>query len=512
MKYRWGRIAASLAVLVTTALAVAYYARDHFQAPAAVAADGRCPEHGVPESLDTLCHPELKDSLLLCDEHGGIPEGLCTLCHPEVQQKLNLKLCPAGHGLPEHFCNKCQGADDVSAATSTDDGWCATHHRPEEQCNECRKLVADGKKPLPKTCRQPLPMVRLKTAALAAQVGIETATVEVETHAHTLEANAETAFDSNHFAELTPRVPGVLREVMADLGRTIAPGETLAVVDSPVVGAAEARYITSQAALKLRRDAYDRISSLARSDALPAKQELEARTDLSRAESDEVEAAQALRNLGFDDQALARVASRAEATGVLPITSPIAGTVVERHAVRGEAVQADTQLFAVTDTTRLWLWIDVYEADISRLAQGQPVRFTPSGADPDAAHDGTITWLGAQVDPTTRTTRVRAELANPQGRLRANQFGQAVIRVGEPHEVVVVPRAAVQRHDSADVVFLPESPGTFRPRRILTRPTDRRDRVEVSWGLKAGERVVTQGSFWLKTEIQKGAIGAGCCE
>ena len=79
---------------------------------ASVAADYGlyCKEHGVPEKFCTLCHAELKDSLLLCAEHGDIPEDICTLCHPEVEETYDIQMCPEGHGLPEHFCNECAGA------------------------------------------------------------------------------------------------------------------------------------------------------------------------------------------------------------------------------------------------------------------------------------------------------------------------------------------------------------------------------------------------------------------
>ena len=127
--------------------------------------------------------------------------------------------------------------------------------------------------------------------------------------------------------------------------------------------------------------------------------------------------------------------------------------------------------------------------------------------------DATVTWVGTEVNDKTRTTRVRAELGNPSGRLRSNQFGQAQIRIGSEHKAIVVPRAAVQRKDQAEVVFLPQPDGaSFRPQRVVTRATDRDDVIEVTWGLQPGQRVVTKGSFLLKTEIMKGAIGAGCCE
>jgi cobalt-zinc-cadmium efflux system membrane fusion protein len=213
---------------------------------------------------------------------------------------------------------------------------------------------------------------------------------------------------------------------------------------------------------------------------------------------------------------MARILATKDTKNLLDVISPIDGSVVLRHAVQGEAVQPTSQLFAVADTTRMWLWVDVYESDIAKVAPGQAASFTISGTDPAGeglAFVGVVTWVGTEVNPTTRTTRIRAELANPNGRLRANQFGQAEIQVGKEHKATVVPKAAVQRKDDVDLVFLPDDePGSFRAQRVVTRPTDRNDVVEVAWGLKPGQRVVTKGAFLLKTEIMKGAIGAGCCE
>ncbi|MEW4571539.1 efflux RND transporter periplasmic adaptor subunit, partial [Tautonia sp. JC769] len=76
--------------------------------PAGAVDDGLyCREHGAPERFCTLCHPGLRETLLLCPEHGGIPEDICTLCHPEVEREYDLVMCPEGHGLPEHFCVEC---------------------------------------------------------------------------------------------------------------------------------------------------------------------------------------------------------------------------------------------------------------------------------------------------------------------------------------------------------------------------------------------------------------------
>jgi cobalt-zinc-cadmium efflux system membrane fusion protein len=478
-----------------------------------------CKEHGVPEKFCTLCHQELIKTLMLCKDHGNIPEDICTRCHPEVRERYNIEMCPKGHGLPREFCIECGKVASASAGMP-DDGWCATHNKPEDQCPECAEdprpigpVAAGG---VPKVCRQPLPTVKLASARLVRQVGFQTALVTEETHAHRLTANAETAYDANRYAEISPRVVGFLRQVRVDLGQAVRQGDVLAVVDSAEVSAAKAQLLTSHAAAKLAQTAYDRTKSLTQSGAVASKMELESLTALNQAQANAMDAEQRLRNLRFDEAGMARILATRDTKNLLDVISPIDGSVVLRHAVQGEAVQPTSQLFAVADTTKMWLWIDVYESDIAKVAPGQAVSFTISGTDPAGeglAFVGMVTWVGTEVNSTTRTTRIRAELSNPNGRLRANQFGQAEIQVGKEHQATVVPKQAVQRKDNVDLVFLPEGePGSFRAQRVVTRPTDRNDLVEVAWGLKPGQRVVTKGAFLLKTEIMKGAIGAGCCK
>jgi cobalt-zinc-cadmium efflux system membrane fusion protein len=467
-----------------------------------------CPEHGVPEKLCTLCHPELKGTLRLCREHGDIPERLCTLCHPEAARTYGLSLCE--HRLPKNLCPTC--AAEHQDARLIDDGWCALHNQPEETCSECeaghpKQPAADAQA----TCSSPLPLVRFASTEVAETVGIETADVREERHAHFLKANAETAYDANRYANISPRVAGYLREARADLGQAVAAGEVLAVVDSAEVSAAKSQYLSSQAALSLARDNYERTSALAKQNALPLKDEVAASAAFNQAQATAQDAQQKLRNLGFNDDDLAETRKAKDNSSRLKIVSPLAGTVVVRHAGLGEAVEAASKLFAVADTAKLWLWIDVYESDIASVALGQPVSFTISGTD-GPTFKGQVTWAGTEVNQTTRTIRIRAEVGNPGGRLRANQFGRVEIRVGDEHRAVVVPKGAVQRKDRVDVVFLPLGDGRYRPQRVVTRPSGHKDCVEVVWGLKPGQKVVTTGAFLLKTEITRGAIGAGCAD
>jgi cobalt-zinc-cadmium efflux system membrane fusion protein len=154
----------------------------------------------------------------------------------------------------------------------------------------------------------------------------------------------------------------------------------------------------------------------------------------------------------------------------------------------------------------MWAWIDVYETDIAQVAPGQAVTFTISGTD-SPVFTGRVELIGAAVNPATRTIRVRAELANTDGKLRAKQFGQAEIQVGAEHETVVVPKEAVQSDGQNDLVFLSRPDGAFRPQRVKTRLMESPAEIEIEWGLVPGQRLVTTGAFLLKSEMFKAIFG-----
>jgi membrane fusion protein, heavy metal efflux system len=461
-----------------------------------------CEEHGVPEKFCTICHPDLKEKLLLCPEHGNVPEDICTICHKDAEKKYNIKMCPQGHGLPAHFCIKCGSGPAASADNLIDDGFCAATGEPRGP---------DGK---PTYCRL-LPLVRLASAGLGREIGLQVAPVTEVEHTHELVANAETAYDANRYAEVYPRVAGFLREARVDLGQRVKAADVIAVIDSSEVSATKAQYLSAHATLQLDEDGYKRTKHLSDAQIVGSKPLVAARIAMHQARTSLLNAEQRLKNLHFDDRALARILETNETGPLLDITTPIDGIIVFRHAVLGEAEEPMTRLYAVADVSKMWLWIDVFEKDIVQVREGQLVSFLISGADSTdegATFSGRITWVGTEVDHTTRTTKIRAELPNPGGRLRANQFGRATIQIGDRHKAVTIPKSAVQRYENADLIFIPQKESVYRPQRIKTRPAGRADTLEVTWGLRPGQEVVTTGAFLLKTEIMKGSIGAGCCD
>ena len=365
-----------------------------------------------------------------------------------------------------------------------DDGWCARMGLSE----------ASG-------CIPSLSTIRLASAEIAAKVGLETAVVEAHPTTPTVGGNAEIAYATHDTAEVRPRVAGRIARVHRDEGEVVKKGDILLEVDSAEVGTDKALYLAALPSSELARKEYERHLKLQASGAASEKEVLRAEVDVNRAEADLLNARQKLKNLGLTDADLAEIARSRDTSSLLHIIAPQDGTLVERHAVQGEAVEANTQLYIDTNLNHVWCWIDVYESDISRVRTGQVVRFTISGTK-EPVFSGVVELVGFSVDPITRTIRVRSELVNTEGRLLANQYGHAEIQVGPERRVVFVPRAAVQSRDGTEFVFLPQGDGLrYRTQRIETKPSNQPGMIEVAWGLEPGATVVTTGSFLLQSEL-----------
>jgi cobalt-zinc-cadmium efflux system membrane fusion protein len=189
------------------------------------------------------------------------------------------------------------------------------------------------------------------------------------------------------------------------------------------------------------------------------------------------------------------------------VTSPYDGVVVERHAGRGEVVGPADQLFTVADLSRLWIELDIYERNLSRVHEGQPVEVT-TPAWPGRIFPGRIVYVGDIIAPESRTVRARVEVQNEDRALKPGMFATARIEVGGGPAVVAVPRGAVQTVEGQQVVWVPgEEPGAFLARPVATGEELPDSQVAVLSGLEAGERLVVEGAFTLKSELAKSEFG-----
>lgn len=408
----------------------------------------------------------------LCAEHGVL-QGVCAKCNPRLAAVFQAKgdWC-VEHGLAESFCPICRPA---------------AGGRPAVALTPSDGAPADGTR------------VRFKTRMAADQAGLVVVAAKGAEWTDGTEVIVRLNWDATRTAAITTTAPGLVVQVLAEVGDPVEAGQTLAVLKSPAAAAIRARRQAADRALEVAVIELKRQRLLFQEGVTSEAVMLDADADLAsaQAERDALSAQLSLVGGGSHDSARVR--------------SPMAGVVSARHVRVGQTVELHSApLFELVDPTHLWAEVDIPETQLSNVTAGQRVQIVLDAL-PDDVFDGTLATLAPGIDVHTRTARGRIPLANPDLRLRAHFTGTATILGDTATQALVVPEAAVQRAGDVHLVFVREAVDSYLARRVrvLARQGDR---VRISGGVAAGDMVVTTGSFLLKTETLKDSIGAGCCD
>jgi len=176
-------------------------------------------------------------------------------------------------------------------------------------------------------------------------------------------------------------------------------------------------------------------------------------------------------------------------------------TTPYRLAVR--SFDPATKLFTVVDLSTVWIVADLYEKDFARVRVGDHATVvTP--AYPDRQIQGRVSYIDPQVSPESRTTKVRVEVSNPHYDLRLGMLAEAQIQASTSTSVAFIPRIAVQNVADRSFVYVakPGAPGQFMEREVLVgQPSG--ERIQVVSGVVAGDKVVTEGSFFMRAERER---------
>lgn len=331
--------------------------------------------------------------------------------------------------------------------------------------------------------------------------GIEIATAGLAPSSE-LVATGTITYDPDYASVVAPRVEGRVMVVRADLGDRVERGSVLAVVQSSDVGEARGALERARAALDVARQNYEREKRLYEQSVSSQKEMLDAEGVYRSAHAEFNSASARLRAVG---------ASAGAPGAEYSLVSAVAGTVVERDVMPGQIVGPKTNLFTVADVSRLWITVEVYESDVSRVRQGALVQVNPR-AFPGETFPGRVSFAGGVVDAATRTIKVRVTVDNRSSRLRPGMFAQ--VRVAAPSVVgaaggegVVIPELAVQELSGRMVVFVPGGlPGQFVARTVILGERTGRG-VRVLSGLRPGEAFAVSGAFQLKSELLKATFG-----
>lgn len=189
----------------------------------------------------------------------------------------------------------------------------------------------------------------------------------------------------------------------------------------------------------------------------------------------------------------------------LELKAPIDGVVVGRSSAAGEQVDQSKEILAISDPASLWVIAEIKERDIGAVRVGQEARFSVI-AYPGETFRGEVVRLGHEVERESRTLEARIEVNNRAGRLKPGMFADVEITTDVMQDVLLIPDAALQTEGENQIVFVALGENKFQ-KRVVRPGLEEEGRVQVFEGVKPGERVVTEGSFILKSEMLKGELG-----
>jgi cobalt-zinc-cadmium efflux system membrane fusion protein len=301
-------------------------------------------------------------------------------------------------------------------------------------------------------------------------------------------------------------VGGVARHVSAELGSAVKRGDGLAIVFSAELAEAQTKYLSMLAMLGADRQKLARTEKLATLGAV-SRQELEDVTAAHAARETEVAAArQRLLVLGLTDDQVARIRDASHVVADVVVRAPADGVVIARAVNPGQVVAASQELFVVADLGTVWVIGDLYEKDFASVRVGSGATVTVPSP-PGREVRGRVAYIDPRVDPATRTAKVRVEVPNRAMDLRLGMYVTLAFQTGPGERVTTVPRAAVQAIGERMVVYVQaDGEGRFVERPVkLGAPLG--DALQVREGLKPGEKVVTDGSFFLRAEASRTRSG-----
>lgn len=281
--------------------------------------------------------------------------------------------------------------------------------------------------------------------------------------------------------KITPPLAGRITRLQRALGDSVKAGDPLFTLDSAELSAAYADDSKAKSALLQARQELERQKTLFEADIAARKEYESAQAAFAQAGSDAQASADKLAQYGAGARG-----SRRDYV----LRSPIAGTVIAMDGAQGGYWNdINAPVMTVADLSTVWLSANVAERDLAQVAVGQTARITID-AWPGKAFEGKVAYVGAVLDPETRTVKVRVAIDNRAGTFKPGMFAHAGF-AGAPRRALLVPASAVLQSGPSTRVMVERSALVFTPRTVEVGASHG-DQVEILAGVKAGERIVVK--------------------
>lgn len=353
------------------------------------------------------------------------------------------------------FYRNPMGAPDVSAAPKKD-----------SMGMDYIPVCEDGAGPKPPTGTVTISADRVQ------KIGVRTEEVQERDLSRSVRAFATVQYDERRQSVVAPKFGGWIEKLMVNAtADAVKQGQTLFEVYSPELNVLQQEFVASRG-----------LQSGAVNDGR-------------------------LRNLDYPESELDRLRRGEVPRRTIAVPAPTTGTVVEKMAVEGMRYQPGEKLFRIVDTSVMWVLAEVYERDLEYVKAGDIARITVNAL-PSRRFEGRVILVYPDLNKDNRTARLRIEVANSDGLLRAGMSAVAEIESPITGRWPTVSPSAVIDSGQSQIVLIERGEGRYEPRSVKLGARAS-GYVQVLEGIKAGERVVTSATFLIDAESNlKAALDA----
>ena len=345
-------------------------------------------------------------------------------------------------------------------------------------------------------------------------IGLECSAADIQPLKKELVIAAILTAHQDREAQVGTMVQGRVSKVLVNLGDRVQIGQELMQIEGVEIGEIKSGFIKAKAHLAYADAAFRRQQALMEQNIGAQKSLLEAQAEFEKARAEFTAEDRRIHSIGLNDEDVEKFVDNSSGNsieshigGILPIKAPIAGVVFERNVVIGQLVDPSTTAFKIINTSVLWVDGQVHEGDVSAL-RGRPEVTVVVPPVSRTAIRAQLLYVGETVDQQTRMVKVRAAVQNSAQMLKPGMFAEMHIPSGENLKGIVVREESLIKDGSEHYVFVALNDTTFEKREVVPGLVSG-ELVEVKTGVSRGEKVVTKGSFMLKSELKKDTFGEG---
>ena len=319
-------------------------------------------------------------------------------------------------------------------------------------------------------------------------IGVKTGTVEYRQVHDEILTTGSVEVDETRLAEVQVRFAGWIQKVYVDSTfKPVQKGQPLLTIYSPELVRTENEYLLAKQNRGLL--AQSTVPGVA-----------------SGADTLLASAMERLKQWGIPERDILDLEETGQVKHDVEIDSPASGFIVERNALPTMYVQPGTKLYSIADLSSVWVYAQLFQNDIGRVKVGDSAAISVDSY-PGRTFPGRVSFISPQLDQTTRTAKVRLEIANPDVKLSLGMFVNVKLDLALGRQLVI-PASGVYQSGTRQIAFIDHGDGHFEPREIEVGARAGEDLV-VAKGLKAGERVATSANFLLDSESQlQAAMGS----